>query len=88
MTSSRALLDSAGQSADVAGGRYKEGVGSILDLLTSQSALADARAREIVSRAQWFIALAELQRATGALALAGPGDDNGLHTEAQHQADQ
>ncbi|MEO8503462.1 MAG: TolC family protein [Acidobacteriota bacterium] len=76
VASSRALLDSAGQSADVSGGRYKEGVGDILELLTSQSALADARAREIVSRAQWFIALAELQRATGALQLALPGTDD------------
>ena len=86
VASSRALLDSAGQSADVAGGRYKEGVGDILELLTSQSALADARAREIVSRAQWFIALAELQRATGALQLALPGTDNPTSTATEPQA--
>ena len=41
---SRDLLASASQSADVAQGRYKEGVGSILDLLTAQAQLANARA--------------------------------------------
>jgi outer membrane protein TolC len=71
----RALLDSAAQSADVAGGRYKEGVGNILDLLTAQSALASARATEILSRAEWFVALAELQRSTGALGLAAPVEE-------------
>ena len=69
---SRALLDSASQSADVAGGRYKEGVGNILDLLTAQASLANAHAAEIQSRAEWFVALAELQRSTGALGLAAP----------------
>ncbi len=72
VTSTRALVDSASQSAEVSGGRYREGVGSILDLLTAQSALASARSREIQARAQWFIALAELQHATGSLGLAAP----------------
>ena len=45
VATTRDLLASAPQSADVARGRYKAGVGSILDLLTAQSALADARAR-------------------------------------------
>jgi outer membrane protein len=64
---SRDLLASAQQSAQVAEGRYREGVGSILDLLTAQSALADARAQEVQARSLWFLAMAELAHATGAL---------------------
>jgi outer membrane protein TolC len=55
------------QSADVAAGRYKAGVGSIIDLLTAQSALADARAQEVQARSLWFLAMAQLAHATGAL---------------------
>jgi len=64
---SRDLLASASQSADVAQGRYKEGVGSILDLLTAQALLADARAQEVEARSLWFLAMAQLAHATGAL---------------------
>lgn len=67
---SRDLLDSARQSAEVAAGRYKNGVGSILDLLTAQSALASARAQEIQSRSDWFQAIAQLAHDTGTF---GPG---------------
>jgi outer membrane protein TolC len=65
----RTLLDSASQSADVAGARYRAGAGSILDLLAAQSALADARAQEIQARAAWFEALAQLQHDIGRLDL-------------------
>ncbi len=63
----RSLLTSATQSAEVADGRYKAGVGSILDLLTTQASLAEARAEEVQSRSLWFLAVAELAHATGAL---------------------
>ncbi|HTY40301.1 MAG TPA: TolC family protein [Thermoanaerobaculia bacterium] len=63
----RDLLASATQSADVADGRYKAGVGSILDLLTTQASLAAARAEEVQARSLWFLAMAELAHATGAL---------------------
>ncbi len=64
---SRDLLASASQSADVAQGRYKEGVGNILDLLTAQAALSNARAQEVQARSLWFLAMAQLAHATGAL---------------------
>ncbi len=63
----RDLLASATQSADVADGRYKAGVGSILDLLTTQASLASARAEEVQARSLWFLAMAQLAHATGAL---------------------
>ena len=70
------LLASARQSQDVALGRYKEGVGSILDLLTAQSAFASARAQEVQARADWFLAMAQLAHDTGGLAPA-PGKPAG-----------
>ncbi|MFH1177808.1 MAG: TolC family protein [Acidobacteriota bacterium] len=60
------LLASAEQSHAVALGRYKEGVGTILDLLAAQSALASARAQEIQARADWFVTVARLAHDTGA----------------------
>jgi outer membrane protein TolC len=70
----RDLLSSAQQSADVAQGRYKEGVGSILDVLTAQSALAAARAQEVQARADWQLSVASLAHDTGALGPAAPGE--------------
>ena len=70
METSKDLLDSATESEKVALGRYKEGVGSLLDLLTAQSALATARAQEIAARADWLVAAARLIYSTGG--LTGP----------------
>ncbi len=63
----RDLLASAQESADVAQGRYRNGVGSILDLLTAESALENARAQEVQARADWFVAVAQLAHDTGSL---------------------
>ena len=68
---SRDLLASATQSESVARGRYREGVGSIVDLLIAQSALAGARAQEIDARWQWRAALAQLAHDVGVLNLRG-----------------
>ena len=65
------LLASATQSESVARGRYREGVGSIVDLLIAQSALASARAQEIDARWQWRAALAQLAHDVGVLDLRG-----------------
>jgi outer membrane protein TolC len=65
------LLASATQSGEVALGRYKAGAGTVLDVLTAQSALASARAQAIQSRFSWYIALAQLAHDTGILGLDG-----------------
>jgi len=67
------LLKSATESHDVAMGRYKAGVGSILDLLAAQSALEDARAQQVQARAAWFVSLAQLAHDTGTLDASGAG---------------
>jgi outer membrane protein len=65
------LLASATQSEQVALGRYRAGAGSLLDLLTAQAALADARAQAIQARFSWYTALAQLAHDTGVLGLDG-----------------
>jgi outer membrane protein TolC len=61
------LLNSAEQSERVALGRYKAGVGSILDVLNAQSALATARQQRIQSTFNWNINRATLAQAMGNL---------------------
>jgi outer membrane protein len=65
------LLASAQQSSDVALGRYREGVGTIVDVLLARSALATARAEEIQARWEWQTALAQLAHDIGSLDLTG-----------------
>ncbi|MGE5100063.1 MAG: TolC family protein [Deltaproteobacteria bacterium] len=65
------LLASAIQSETVARERYREGVGSIVDLLVAQSALANARAQSVDARWQWRTALAQLAHDVGVLNARG-----------------
>ncbi|MDD2915596.1 MAG: TolC family protein [Gallionella sp.] len=61
------LLNSAEQSERVALGRYKAGVGSMLDVLNAQSALAGARQQRIQATFNWNISRATLAQAMGSL---------------------
>jgi outer membrane protein len=63
----REVLASAQASHDVALGRYKEGVGSILDLLTAEAALADGRVQLVRAKSDWFLALVQFTHDTGTL---------------------
>jgi outer membrane protein TolC len=65
------LLASAIQSETVARERYREGVGSIVDLLVAQSALANARAQSVDARWQWRTSLAQLAHDVGVLNARG-----------------
>ena len=65
------LLASAEQSSEVALGRYRAGVGSVLDLLSAQSALANARAQQVLARLDWNTSLAQLAHDTGILDARG-----------------
>lgn len=67
LKTSRDLLRDATESVDVASGRYREGIGNILDLLTAQAALENARAEEVQARTDWFLSLAQLAHDTGGL---------------------
>ena len=61
------LVASAEQSDKVAAGRYKAGVGGILDLLNAQSALAGARQQDIQALFNWRVAKVALGQAMGQL---------------------
>ena len=65
--SSADLLASAEQSQRMALGRYKAGMGNILDVLNAQSALASARQQRVQSLYSWNIARASLAQAMGTL---------------------
>jgi outer membrane protein len=73
------LLASAEQSERVALGRYRAGVGNILDLLAAQSALASARQQRVQSAFDWNVSRASLAQSVGVLdaailpALGGEG---------------
>lgn len=61
------LLASATESEQVALGRYKAGVGNILDVLNAQSALAEARVQRIQSLLDWRVSRASLAKSVGQL---------------------
>lgn len=65
------LLSSAQESYDVELGKYKQGVGSILDLLTAEAALASARSQQASARWTWYSSFAQLSHDVGILGLHG-----------------
>jgi outer membrane protein len=65
------LVSSAEQSNEVALARYRAGVGSVLDLLSAQSALANARAQQVLARLEWNTSLAQLAHDSGVLDPTG-----------------
>lgn len=65
----RLLLDSAGRSFSVAEGRYRAGVGNILELLNAQSAVASAEQRRIEALSGWLSARLQLAASIGRLGL-------------------
>lgn len=67
LRSSADLLASAEQSQRMALGRYKAGMGNILDVLNAQSALASARQQRVQSLFSWNVARASLAQAMGTL---------------------
>ena len=67
VTSSTDLVASAAESERVSLGRYKAGVGTILELLNAQTALANARLQNIQALYNWHIARAVLAQAMGQL---------------------
>jgi len=67
LRSSADLVNSAEQSERVASARYKAGMGSLLDVLVAQSALAAARQQRVQASYNWNIYRATLAQAMGSL---------------------
>ena len=65
------LMASAQASYDLALGQYKQGVGSILTVLTAQAALDSARSQEASARWTWYSSLAQLSHDVGVIGLHG-----------------
>lgn len=72
LTTTAALSGTAAQNEQVSLGRYQSGVGSILDVLTAQTAAATARQLRINAEYGWQIARAQLAIALGRLSSAEP----------------
>jgi outer membrane protein len=68
------LIQTAQNNQDVALGRYQSGVGTILDLLTAQTAAANARELRINAELGWQVARAQLALALGRLSGSEPLD--------------
>jgi TolC family type I secretion outer membrane protein len=60
-------VKSAQQAEDVETARYHIGLDPILNLLTAQTTLANARVQQVQARLNWFTALAALGHAVGGL---------------------
>ncbi len=65
------LYASASESSEAARARYRSGVGSLLELLTAESALGDARNQRVQSRLLWHTALLQLAHDIGVLDARG-----------------
>lgn len=63
------LLASAAESEALNLGRYRQGVGNIIDLLSAQSAMASAREQHVSALYNWHAARFSLAQAIGALDL-------------------
>ena len=61
------LVASAKASYELSMGRYKAGVGTVLDLLNAQSALSSAQQQHVQSLYNWYITKASLAKAMGEL---------------------
>lgn len=72
LAASATLLKTAQTNQEVALGRYKAGVGSIVDLLTAQAAEAAALQSRISAEQSWEVARAQLVVALGRLTGAEP----------------
>jgi outer membrane protein len=67
LDTSAAQLKSAQLAADVANARYKNGLATILDLLSAQTTLANARVQQVQARLDWAAARTALGHAVGGL---------------------
>jgi outer membrane protein TolC len=69
------LVTTAGDNQQVALGRYQSGVGTIIDVLTAQTAAASARLLRIGAEYSWQVARAQLALALGHLTGTDPLED-------------
>ena len=71
LDTSAAQLKSAELAAEVANARYKSGLSTILDLLSAQTTLANARVQQVQARLDWAAGRTVLGHAVGGLKAPG-----------------
>ncbi|HKY92266.1 MAG TPA: TolC family protein, partial [Nevskiaceae bacterium] len=69
LDATRARLRAAEQAADAIRARYKTGLSSILEVLTTEAVLASARVTDVQAKVNWELALAALGHHAGGLQL-------------------
>jgi outer membrane protein len=69
LDNSKYLLEDAQRSLEIARGRYKAGVGTITELLSAQTALADAQRQRVLALSKWRTARLRLATSLGNLNL-------------------
>jgi outer membrane protein TolC len=67
VANSRIFYENALENRNIAEGEYREGVGSMLDVIDAQTAFVTSEQTLIEALADYKIALAEMDRATGAI---------------------
>jgi outer membrane protein len=72
LTATATLVKTAENNQQVALGRYQSGVGTILDVLTAQTAAASARQLRINAEFNWQVSRTQLAAALGRLSGAAP----------------
>ena len=72
LSATAALIKTAADNEEAALGRYQSGVGTIIDVLTAQTAAATARELRINSELGWKVARAQMAFALGRLINAEP----------------
>jgi outer membrane protein len=72
LVATAALIKTAEENQQVALGRYRAGVGSIVDVLTAQTGASTARVLRINAELGWKVARAQLALALGRLSNAEP----------------
>ena len=63
----KAYLDSAEEDFQVNLKKYRVGTGTIVDLISAQTAVADARSQLAQAQNNWYTSIANLAYATGIL---------------------
>jgi outer membrane protein TolC len=79
LTATGTLVKAAQQNQELALGRYQSGVGTIIDLLTAQTAAANALQTRVTAELNWQVARAQLAFALGRLSGTEPlGSESAL----------
>lgn len=67
LAASKTLLDTATQSFNLALGRYKSGIGGLVELLKAQSDLAAAQEEDVWARTRWRLSRLQLAASLGSI---------------------